>query len=409
MDVIPKEQVEELLRSGKAQRITPREPSDDFISAEQVQELLRSGKAQRVMSDNKSNLENYFKKPDEQLAKEAEEEEFDRPFAAAGAAALRGATFGLSDVTLTGAGLVNPKTLKKLEEHNPVASIAGEIGGIAGSIVAPAGAGIGIAAKTISNLGTAVSKKISSKIAADTSKTTVGRITKKALAAAGGSAVEGAFYGTGKVVSEGALGTPSENAQAVLADVGMSTLLGGGLGFLFKGAGEGVPIAYRKLADASAPKFQNLTNRLTNIYADVSSFVSGADKEYTRKLFSTTAEGKTARENQLNFLTRQEELSREFTDVLKEQHSTFKTASKEFYDVKQDVERLIINEQVPVAKAIAGTNEIIAKNQSMINNMRKDPIAFNPNKVDKLEAELNRFYRAAAEHANDKKDSPCQL
>lgn len=59
-------------------------------------------------------------------------------------------------------------------------------------------------------------------------------LAERALTAAGqqaiGGAVEGAFYGTGDVVDESALGDPNLTAQSALAHIGLSAALGGGMG-----------------------------------------------------------------------------------------------------------------------------------------------------------------------------------
>src|SRR6266699_3506602 len=40
------------------------------------------------------------------------------------------ATFGLSNQALTKSGLVNPETIKQIEERNPGSHLAGELGGV---------------------------------------------------------------------------------------------------------------------------------------------------------------------------------------------------------------------------------------------------------------------------------------
>ncbi len=51
------------------------------------------------------------------------------------AGAGRALTFGASDVALSKTGLVEPETLKKLEEYNPIESVGGETAAIIGSLL----------------------------------------------------------------------------------------------------------------------------------------------------------------------------------------------------------------------------------------------------------------------------------
>lgn len=325
---------------------------------------------------------------------EQEEQDFsNRPFAAAGAAAASVLSFGGSDYALTKTGLVKPETLAGLREHNEGVTIGAELAALAAGLLVP-GAGLlgaGKAVKTIAKVGEKVSAKTAAKLGVNATNPTTQKILKKALAAGAGSAVEGAFYGGGRVISENALGTGPENAQAILADVSMAALLGGGLGFLFKGAGESVPIAYRKLANATIPKLQQNIDKARDKYVDISTFVTNGDKAYLTKLFSNTPEGKVARENQTNFLTRREELAREWTADLKNQESSLKKYVKEYYEKVRPEELLNLNNTTLIGNAVKATKDLLGKNHQLLDTMKFDAVTFPVHKVTKIEKELNKF------------------
>lgn len=156
------------------------------------------------------------------------------------AGAGRAATFGLSDQALTKSGIVAPETLKGLEQAHPAISGAGEMAGIAGSLAAPELAGAAKLlnpVKAVAGLGEAATEAVApavAKVAGMLAKPATSPIINKIIAKAGtaglGSAVEGAFYGAGKDVSENALGDPDLGAQAALANIGYSAAMAGGIG-----------------------------------------------------------------------------------------------------------------------------------------------------------------------------------
>jgi hypothetical protein len=160
--------------------------------------------------------------------------------AAAGAGAARGLTFGLSDQALVGAG-VAPETLRGLEEANPISSLVGEATGIvapavlSGGISSVAGAGV----KGAAAAGKATERLIAKQaIKAGLSNPIAKSIATKIAPAAVGSAVEGAFYGAGQLLSEDALGKADLNAENLAAYVGTGALLNGAFGAAFSGAAE---------------------------------------------------------------------------------------------------------------------------------------------------------------------------
>lgn len=159
----------------------------------------------------------------------AKAEAYNAPATAFAAGVLRGGTLGLSDVALRVAG-ADTEALREIGTRSPIASAAGEITGT----IAGLASGLTPAAQ-VAKLGIGATKAATGAIAA-TSK--AGKIAAALGGAGVGSAIEGLAYGTGAVVSEAALGDPNLTASSAMATVGLSTLLGGGLGVVGKGASQ---------------------------------------------------------------------------------------------------------------------------------------------------------------------------
>lgn len=146
----------------------------------------------------------------------------DSPLLAGAAGAARGLTLGGSDAL--GAAVGIGEDLNALQKFNPGASTTGEVLGGLGSLAIPGGGLVG----AVSKLGKAAEAGIASRIATE-------GLVKRALSKSMGSAAEGAVYGAGQTVSEAALGDPEKAAENLLANVGISALLGGGLTLGFEG------------------------------------------------------------------------------------------------------------------------------------------------------------------------------
>lgn len=154
-----------------------------------------------------------------------------------GLGTFSGATLGLSNLALTKSGLVNPETIKGLQEENPISNIAGEIG----SVFIPGGA-IGLIGKAgkATYQGTKAIKAIKEMSVASKVLGGAADIGAHAL----GSAVEGAIYaGVGNSINEYALGDPNLNGEKILANFGNGALFGGAFGAVLKGASIGAPEA----------------------------------------------------------------------------------------------------------------------------------------------------------------------
>ncbi len=160
-----------------------------------------------------------------------------------------GATFGGSTWLLSKTGLVDPETIKQLEERNPIAHGVGMVGGVIGSSlvgspiiggVSKLGAGATGLAANLGERGVAALAEAGAPTAARVLDY-ASQIGSKAI----GSAVEGAIYGgVGNTVTEHALGDPDLNAEKILSNFGYGALIGGSIGASMKGLQLGVPPAY---------------------------------------------------------------------------------------------------------------------------------------------------------------------
>lgn len=204
VELVPDEQVTQAVGSGryslpKAQRV---EVVDDSgrrgtIDPEHAPQAFASG---------------YRYVPPGEVQAEKDEKEFgDRPVAAGAAGFARGLTFGLSDPLLTKTGAVEARTLKGLKEHNEGASIAGEIGGAVLPALIP-GVGEATIAGQVSRLGAGVAERLGGGL--------VGR--------AAGATVEQGLFGAGTLISEATIGDTDLTGEKILAEGGLSLLLGAG-------------------------------------------------------------------------------------------------------------------------------------------------------------------------------------
>jgi hypothetical protein len=166
----------------------------------------------------------------------------------------RGGTAHLSDPLLVGSGLVDADTLKGLDQANPLASGAGELGGLglatlatgggaaeaegaqaaglAGKAAAGEGAGLGLLAKlgravtaparTISELGGAAAEGA----AGVAGEGLAGRL----LSGAARGATEGALYQAGQNLTEDVFEHKDLTGESLLAHMGPAAILGGVVG-----------------------------------------------------------------------------------------------------------------------------------------------------------------------------------
>lgn len=192
----------------------------------------------------------YLPATDEDVRKEMYQQKYgDSEIKAAGAGLLRGVTMGLSDPFLAKTGLVEKGTLAGLQSANPNASTAGEVAGTVGGLFIPAGP----IAKT-ATMGAKVAEKAAAlgikELEKAGVKNTVARsIIEKIAPAAAGSAVEGAAFGAGHLISESSLGKADFNAQNLVADMGAGALFGGAVGGVLGSIGAIAPAIGSKISD----------------------------------------------------------------------------------------------------------------------------------------------------------------
>ncbi len=187
-----------------------------------------------------------------------------RPVAAAALGAARALSFGGSDQALAGTGLVDQETLQQIKERNPELSMVGE----AGAVIVPAvvsggtsllakGAMSGVNAATRAGLAaeSTVGKVLAKRLAQQGEMSLARKVLANAGAKGAGSAVEGAFYGAGHIISE----------DALLANMGVGTLIGGvtggvlgGGGALVNEAADATVNAAKGLVESRKPFFRRL-------------------------------------------------------------------------------------------------------------------------------------------------------
>jgi hypothetical protein len=190
-------------------------------------------------------------------------------FGSAGQAALaggmRGFTFGLSDIGMQGMAALegkNPDDVKSglnaLQTNSPVASAAGEIGGMAlnpfaGELRAAGEAGGAAVGEMAANAG-------------------AGSLAQGMASSIAGTALEGGFWGVGQGVSEASLGNPDEVAQNLVAGPTMGVLFGGAFGAGFGAIKEASPFfksAINRVSNAGEDLVQSVLSRGTEAAINV--------------------------------------------------------------------------------------------------------------------------------------------
>ncbi len=192
---------------------------------------------------------------------------FGNELRAFGEGAARAATFGGSDVLFRALG-VSAEDLAGRKEANPVAEGVGEVGGVLTSLLIPIpGSTAGATAKAltggakvlsaaekaaagaralegaitpvqqIARLGKATEALAARGLESFAAKGTAEKVAARALEAFAGTAVEGAAYSAGMVLSEKALGDPDLTVSRAFGEIGMGAILGGTLGIAGAGAG----------------------------------------------------------------------------------------------------------------------------------------------------------------------------
>ncbi|BDG04943.1 hypothetical protein [Anaeromyxobacter oryzae] len=164
---------------------------------------------------------------------------------AAGLGAARAASFGLSDVALTGLGAMSPEDIRGYGQENPISSAAGAAAGTIAPLIATMGASApaeaaGAAAeaapgvvRTLAGMtGPALAARAGEGITSGLRGSLGSGLVAGMLARGAGSAVEAMAYDAGHLVSEKALGDPNLTAEAALSQMGAAAALGLGVGAL---------------------------------------------------------------------------------------------------------------------------------------------------------------------------------
>lgn len=149
--------------------------------------------------------------------------------------AARGLSFGASDVLAKKSGLLSEEALREIEERNDTSSTIGEVGGIAAGALLTgssslAAKSLGAGIKTATKAGLAAeqlsARALQRLVAKEGKKKIVKDILTKSVAKSAGLTVEGAFYSTGHLISENALGRADFNAENVLSAAKEAVLFG---------------------------------------------------------------------------------------------------------------------------------------------------------------------------------------
>lgn len=206
----------------------------------------------------------------------------DSEFTSAGLGALRGATLGLSDQALVKSGIMTADELREIKERNELSAIAGEVAGTIGGVLATGGTsaaakgavtagkiakGIATPIKVASKagqLGEQITAAGLKKILKQTGNEKIARsIIQKSIEKGAGSAVEGALFGTGQLISEDALGTAEFNAENLLSAAGHGAAFGGTVGSMFGGAEALLPTV-KKVVEKGKTKFKESFSKYAN-------------------------------------------------------------------------------------------------------------------------------------------------
>lgn len=181
---------------------------------------------------------------------------------AAGAEAIgRGLTLGLSTVAeravgvpaedIAGREAANPKLAPALEVASAIAPVV-----LTGGSAAPEeGASLAtrIAARTAPSIVNRAGEAAAARVAEALPEATgaLGRIGTTGVTEAVNFATQGALQGVGHVVHEAALGDPNLTAGRIISEIGLSTVLSGGLGATLGIAGKTLGEGFAKAADAT--------------------------------------------------------------------------------------------------------------------------------------------------------------
>lgn len=323
--------------------------------------------------------------------------------AAGGLGAARGLTFGLSDQALSKLNLIKPEALKAYRDLNPTSSLVGEIAGTVAPVLLSGGTGLVAkgAAKALPSLamdaGIGAAKLTGAGLKGKIASKTVSKIVENAAKAGVGSAVEGALYGSGQLISEDALGDAEFNAENLLAYAGEGALLGGVTGGSIPIIGAGAKAFGTRVRSLLGKSFKGDTlNSLVNT-AEISRDLSRASVDnITNEKISNAIKEKFKRagredfaENGIgaasdNWMFRMNESS------LRKQPTIFGNKVREKYDVLYDE----LNKD---AKNLIGNVDLDKAASDYASDIKAKTLS----KLDSLEAQSKSYYEKLGDKLSD--------
>ncbi len=190
----------------------------------------------------------------------------DKPIQTATESFASGLTLGLSDQFLTKTGIMKRSDLRERRERNKTAAITGEVAAVLATLPTGGAGLVGKGARAASKFtplgaalkaGRTTEKVVGEKLLREAiqksgNPSLAKSVIRKTLPAAAGSAVEGAAFGTGQLISEDALGTAEFNAENLMASAGFGAVLGAGAGTVFGAGAALLPEMSKKLSKKSA-------------------------------------------------------------------------------------------------------------------------------------------------------------
>tara|TARA_R100000808_G_scaffold5803_2_gene17525 strand:+ start:30845 stop:35527 length:4683 start_codon:yes stop_codon:yes gene_type:complete len=298
---VPDEEVSGLVTRG----------SHGFAQGQEVDIILPNGQAYKLGGPDAAHafrLGAQYQSP-EQAEKEALRQEYGSGFGNAllafGAGLGRGVSLGMSDAVLSQA--VDPKILQTYREEFGGLSTAGELTGAIAPAFFTGGVGaLGTAARLTPSgalaaastaAGRAASERALRKMAVDGLSRKAGQAAT-AFAVAGG--LEGAVYQAGTELTDKVLLDKPKSANEIMANIGFSGLLGGGLGG-FLGGGAVVGIAgTKRTMEASKRLFENvldmpLVDGFTDVAVRAVSTLTGEAPEKVRPFLTLGKKGVPAK------------------------------------------------------------------------------------------------------------------
>lgn len=232
------------------------------ISDKELLKSFNESELETNIQDSESRLTPFSAELNEQEKQvfdrdiELEKQFGDSELEAAALGAGRGLTFGLSDQALVKLGIYTPEELSEIKKRNKISSLLGEAGATAAAVLGTGGlgaAGSGVRAAT--KVGQLTERAFASALASEGKKSIAREIVRKTAPAALGSAIEGAAFGVGQLVSEDALGESDLNAENIIASAGTGALFGAAAAGFFQ-----APKALVRPATATKQKIGKLSD-----------------------------------------------------------------------------------------------------------------------------------------------------